>query len=78
LWDTSNWEQICELRDEKEENIEEFYHMQWSDNSKHLIVSGKMKSRSKWSEEDEDNCILILNSSLIANKLHTKIFFLAH
>jgi len=49
---------LAELRDSEEKEIEEFYVMSWSDDSKHLIAAGKLKSRAKWSEDDDDNHIL--------------------
>lgn len=30
----------------------------WSNDGKHVIVGGKHKSRTKWSQDDEDNAIL--------------------
>jgi len=57
LWNVSNWSLIVELRDHKEENIEEFYTLCWSDDGRHILAAGKIKNRKKWCEEDEDNHI---------------------
>ena len=42
----------------KEENIEEFYVIEWSDNGRYLMAAGKQKSRQRWSQDDDDNSIM--------------------
>lgn len=32
--------------------------MTWTDDGTHIIVGGKLKSRKKWSTDDQDNSIL--------------------
>ncbi|KAJ3085306.1 hypothetical protein HK102_000125, partial [Quaeritorhiza haematococci] len=58
LWDTDTFQLIQRLRDEKEENIDEFYVGQFTPCSQYMIVGGKVKDRKRWSSEDNDNHIM--------------------
>lgn len=58
IWDSSNWEVLQMLRDKEEKEIEEFYCSQFIGNGKYVATCGKRKSRSTWSEEDQDNFCL--------------------
>jgi len=58
IWDTDDWSQIAELRDTNEPNIEEFFCLCWSKDNQHILAAGRLKSREKWSEVDDDNEIL--------------------
>ena len=58
IWDATNYTLLQMLRDTEEKEIEEIYCVKFIDNDHKIITCGKLKSRTTWSEEDNDNfCI---------------------
>ncbi|KAJ3289071.1 hypothetical protein HK104_007766 [Borealophlyctis nickersoniae] len=58
IWNLDTFEVIQNLKDDKEENIDEFYVGRFTPDMLHLVVGGKLKDRKRWSDEDDDNHIL--------------------
>lgn len=58
IWDCETWKVVQVLKDEDEENIDEFYCGRFTPTLDRLVVGGKLKDPKKWSEEDDDNHIL--------------------
>jgi len=58
IWDTDTFELIQTLKDEDEEQIDEFFVGRFTPSMEHIVVAGKLKDRKKWSLEDDDNHIL--------------------
>ncbi|KAJ3039586.1 hypothetical protein HDV00_012043 [Rhizophlyctis rosea] len=58
IWDVETFELIHFLKDDKEDNLDEFYVGRFSPDMTRLAVAGKAKDPKRWSEEDEDNHIL--------------------
>jgi len=76
IWDISNWSQIQELRDEQEENIEEFYVMQFTDDDQKLFAAGKLKNIEKVGVKQmmiiklhlvQLNCLMLFQEKLLEN-----------
>jgi WD40 repeat protein len=58
IWDVETYELLINLRDEYEENIDEFYVGTFSPNMKYIVTAGKSKDRKRWSKDEDDNFIL--------------------
>ncbi|KAJ3152965.1 hypothetical protein HDU86_005420 [Geranomyces michiganensis] len=58
LWDTETWAPLTVLRDEAEENIDEFLCGAFTPDMTRIVVGGKLKDPKRWSEVDNDNHIL--------------------
>ncbi|KAI8588512.1 WD40-repeat-containing domain protein [Geranomyces variabilis] len=58
LWDTETWALLTVLRDEAEENIDEFLCGAFTPDMTRIVVGGKLKDPKRWSEADNDNHIL--------------------
>ncbi|KAJ3300785.1 hypothetical protein HK104_003755 [Borealophlyctis nickersoniae] len=58
IWNLDTFEVIQNLKDDKEENIDEFYVGRFTPDMLHLVVGGKLKDRKRWSDDDDDNHIL--------------------
>ncbi|RKP24764.1 hypothetical protein SYNPS1DRAFT_29485 [Syncephalis pseudoplumigaleata] len=58
LWDLEDWRLLRHLRDTEESNIDEFYVGQFTPDQTRLVVAGKLKDRTRWSDADEDNHIM--------------------
>ncbi|CAG8547573.1 1755_t:CDS:10 [Paraglomus brasilianum] len=58
IWDTSDFKLIQKLRDEEETNIDEFFVGRFTPDHTKIVVAGKLKDRTRWSYEDDDNHIL--------------------
>ncbi|KAJ3124236.1 hypothetical protein HK098_001298 [Nowakowskiella sp. JEL0407] len=54
IWDVTTFEELCVLRDNDEKNLDEFYVGQFNADCTKLILGGKLKDRSKWSEQEDD------------------------
>lgn len=39
IWDVDNWQLMCDLRDEEEKNIEEFYVVKFTPDSRFVICA---------------------------------------
>lgn len=58
IWDLEDFSPIQRLRDEREANIDEFWVARFSPDTKLVFAAGKLKSRTLWSTDDNDNAIL--------------------
>ncbi|CDS14390.1 hypothetical protein LRAMOSA06559 [Lichtheimia ramosa] len=59
LWDIAdNFKLLRRIRDRGETQIEEFYCGKFSNDQELIVAGGKLKNRSVWSSQDDDNHIL--------------------
>ncbi|KAG0366234.1 WD40-repeat-containing domain protein [Gamsiella multidivaricata] len=58
IWSLEDYSLLKELRDAKEEHIDEFYVGTFVPDQTLIVVGGKRKDRFNWSMADEDNNIL--------------------
>jgi WD40 repeat protein len=58
IWDMDTFKLVQILRDQAEDNIDEYYVGQFHPNGTKLAVGGKLKDRRLWSKEDDDNHIM--------------------
>lgn len=59
LWDIAdNFKLLRRIRDHGETQIEEFYCGKFSNDQELIVAGGKLKNRSVWSSQDDDNHIL--------------------
>lgn len=48
--------------------------IEWSDNGKYIIAAGKMKSRKKWNEDEDDNFIVPCPLKVITRNIRNNSF----